>query len=122
MSCDERDAIATLNQVLDMGYDHLDTAALYGFGANERLLSKAIGHRRSEFQLASKCGLFKNAQGQREINGHPDMIRQTCEDSLSRLGSSISICITSTEKTRRCPSKTALAPWRTCRPREKLVR
>jgi len=83
--CDEIDAIGTLNAVLDMGCDHLDTAALYGFGANERLLAKAIGHRRDEFQLASKCGLFKNADGVREINGRPDVIRQTCEDSLARL-------------------------------------
>lgn len=84
--CNESDAIKTLNAVLDMGYQHLDTAALYGFGANESLVSKAVGHRRSEFQLASKCGLYRNAQGVREINGRPEVIQQTCEDSLRRLG------------------------------------
>ena len=30
--CDGEQGIRTLNAVLDMGYDHLDTAALYGFG------------------------------------------------------------------------------------------
>jgi aryl-alcohol dehydrogenase-like predicted oxidoreductase len=84
--CDRSQAIETLNSVLDMGYDHLDTAALYGFGANEELLNEAIGHRRHEYFLASKCGLFKNADGAREINGRPDVIRKTCEDSLRRLG------------------------------------
>jgi aryl-alcohol dehydrogenase-like predicted oxidoreductase len=83
--CDEEDGIHTLNAVLDMGYTHLDTAAMYGFGANEQLLSRAVGHRRSEFFLASKCGLYRNAEGQRQINGRPEMLRQTCEDSLRRL-------------------------------------
>ena len=74
-----------LNAALDLGYDHLDTAALYGFGANETLLGNALNGRRDEFVLASKCGMFRNAAGQREINGDPKLIKQTCEDSLKRL-------------------------------------
>ena len=84
--CDEEQGIRTLNAVLDMGYDHLDTAALYGFGKNEELLNKAIGHRRSEYFLASKCGLYRDATGKREINGRPEVLTKTCEDSLRRLG------------------------------------
>jgi aryl-alcohol dehydrogenase-like predicted oxidoreductase len=76
---------AVLNKAIDLGYTLFDTAALYGFGANETLIGQAISRRRSEFVLASKCGMFKNAQGQREINGRPDVLRQTCEDSLRRL-------------------------------------
>lgn len=87
--CSEHDGIRTLNAVLDMGYTHLDTAALYGFGANEQLLHRAVGHRRSEFFLASKCGLYRNADGQREINGRPEVLRKTCEDSLQRLGTEV---------------------------------
>ena len=82
----EAQGIRTLNAVLDMGYDHLDTAALYGFGKNEELLNKAIGHRRSEYFLASKCGLYRDATGKREINGRPEVLIKTCEDSLRRLG------------------------------------
>jgi len=84
--CDEAQGVKTLNAVLDMGYDHLDTAALYGFGKNEELLNKAIGHRRSEYFLASKCGLYRDASGKREINGRPEVLTKTCEDSLRRLG------------------------------------
>jgi len=84
--CSEDQGIRTLNAVLDMGYDHLDTAALYGFGKNEELLNKAIGHRRSEYFLASKCGLYRDATGKREINGRPEVLIKTCEDSLRRLG------------------------------------
>ena len=84
--CSEEQGIRTLNAILDMGYDHLDTAALYGFGKNEELLNKAIGHRRSEYFLASKCGLYRDATGKREINGRPEVLIKTCEDSLRRLG------------------------------------
>ena len=50
------------------------------------MLNKAIGHRRSEYFLASKCGLYRDATGKREINGRPEVLIKTCEDSLRRLG------------------------------------
>ncbi|MBN1008616.1 aldo/keto reductase [Amphritea pacifica] len=80
-----KDAEQVLLRALDMGYSMLDTAALYGFGNNEILLGKALKGRRNDFVLASKCGMFKNDAGVREINGRPKMIKKTCEDSLRRL-------------------------------------
>ena len=74
-----------MNHALDIGYTHFDNAALYGMGASETLLGNAISHRRSEFTLASKCGIFKNDRGVREINGRPEVLRKTLEDSLRRL-------------------------------------
>ncbi len=79
------DGSKLLNHALDIGYTHFDNAALYGFGASETLLGNAISHRRSEFTLASKCGIFRNEQGVREINGRPEVLRKTLEDSLTRL-------------------------------------
>ncbi len=35
--------------------------------------------------LASKCGMFRNDAGVRTIDGRPEVIRKTCEDSLRRL-------------------------------------
>ncbi|UJF17863.1 aldo/keto reductase [Vibrio sp. SS-MA-C1-2] len=78
-----------LNQALDLGYDMLDTAALYGFGLNEELLAKAVGHRRDEFFLASKCGMFKGDNGLRTIDGRPKTLRKNCEDSLKRLNTDV---------------------------------
>ena len=78
-------AAAVLHKALDLGYTHLDTAALYGFGANETLIGRVLKDRRREFVLATKGGMFGNAQGQREIDGRPEMIRKNCEDSLQRL-------------------------------------
>jgi aryl-alcohol dehydrogenase-like predicted oxidoreductase len=75
---------ALLNRALDIGYDFIDTAALYGFGANEALIGEAIGHRRAEFILASKCGMT-GVDGKRVIDGRPETLRRTLEDSLRRL-------------------------------------
>lgn len=78
------DAARLLNQALDLGYDHLDTAALYGFGANETLIGEAIGHRRQEYFLASKCGMT-GVDGKRVIDGRPETLRATLEEALHRL-------------------------------------
>ncbi len=74
-----------LTTALDLGYTHLDTAALYGFGSNETLLGNSLKNRRGEYFLASKCGMFRDAAGKREIDGSPSKIKQTCIESLQRL-------------------------------------
>ena len=78
-------AAAVLHRALDLGCTHLDSATLYGFGANETLLGEVLASRRGEYVLVSKGGMFRNAQGQREIDGRPASLRQHCEDSLTRL-------------------------------------
>jgi len=82
---DESTAAAVLLRALDLGYTHFDTAALYGFGANEALIGRTLRHRRADVVLATKGGMFRSAQGQREIDGRPEAIRQHCEESLRRL-------------------------------------
>ncbi|MBY7972288.1 aldo/keto reductase [Vibrio fluvialis] len=85
----EKQAAQLLNQALDLGYDHLDTATLYGAGANESLLGRAVMHRRREFLLASKCGMYMDVQGVKRISGDPSLIRQQCEASLRRLNTDV---------------------------------
>jgi aryl-alcohol dehydrogenase-like predicted oxidoreductase len=82
-------AAALLLKALDLGYTHVDSAALYGFGANETLIGRALGRRRKDFVLATKGGMFRNDQGQREIDGRPEAIKRHCEDSLTRLGTDV---------------------------------
>ena len=79
------EAAKVLHRALDIGYTMLDSAALYGFGNNETLIGNALKDRRKEYVLTSKCGMFKNEQGVREIDGRPETLRRTCEDSLRRL-------------------------------------
>lgn len=74
-----------LHRALDLGHTLLDTAALYGFGRNEVLIGEALQARRGEYVLASKCGIFRNDEGKREINGRPEQLRRTCEEALKRL-------------------------------------
>src|SRR4029434_9345524 len=78
-------AAAILLKALDLGYTHIDSAALYGFGANETLVGNVPSGRRRAFILITKGGMFRNAQGQREIDGRPEMIKRNCEESLQRL-------------------------------------
>jgi aryl-alcohol dehydrogenase-like predicted oxidoreductase len=82
---DPVEAERTLAAALDIGYNFLDTAALYGFGRNEELLGRVLKHRRGEYVLASKCGIWKTPDGKREINGTPAKIREVAEGALKRL-------------------------------------
>ena len=75
---------------LDAGVTLFDTAALYGFGANETLVGRVMKPHRSRFTLASKCGMqgvdvSGDGKLARVIDGRPATLRQTCEDSLRRL-------------------------------------
>jgi aryl-alcohol dehydrogenase-like predicted oxidoreductase len=73
-----------LKGALDAGYTFFDTAAVYGVGHNERLVGEVLGSRRDEFVLASKCGLTNGEE--RELNGAPERLKKTCDESLARLG------------------------------------
>lgn len=76
-----------LRRALDAGVNHFDTATLYGRGCNEELVGAALGTRRDEYFLASKCGLEIMAAGERgRIDGRPETIRAQAEASLDRLG------------------------------------
>jgi len=75
-----------LHRALDLGYDFLDTAAIYGAGHNETLIGGALKRRRGEFMLASKCGFGPYPGPARAIDGSPASINQTLDLSLGRLG------------------------------------
>ncbi|WP_126173045.1 aldo/keto reductase [Altericroceibacterium xinjiangense] len=78
------DAIRLLNQALDLGYDHLDTANIYGKGHNEEVIGEALSGRRSEYFLASKTGIIVDGP-RRGIDCSPDAITQSLDESLKRL-------------------------------------
>lgn len=76
-------AEAVLRGALEAGYTFLDTAALYGLGHNEKLIGEVLGDRRNDYVLASKCGVSRG--GKRELNGRPEVLKETCEESLRNL-------------------------------------
>ena len=84
---DETEAIATIHRALDLGANFLDTADVYGQGANETLVGKAIRDRRSQAVLATKFGNVRDATGKfLGVNGRPEYVRSACDASLKRLG------------------------------------
>ena len=84
---DETEAIATIHRALDLGVYFLDTADMYGLGANETLVGKAIRDRRSQVVLATKFGNVRDATGKFVgVNGRPEYVRSACDASLKRLG------------------------------------
>src|SRR6476659_8069967 len=66
-------AEALLLAALERGVTHFDTAALYGFGANEELVGRVLKPHRDRIVLASKCGMTV-VDGKRVIDGRPDTI------------------------------------------------
>jgi len=84
---DEATNLSVLNAALDIGINFLDTADMYGVGANERLLGKILKSRRAEVVLATKFGIARGPDGAPlGINGAPEYVRKACDASLQRLG------------------------------------
>lgn len=77
-------AAQVLDGALNGGITLFDTAALYGFGANEELLGDLLAPHRERIVLTSKCGM-QGVNGQRVIDGRPETIRASVEASLKRL-------------------------------------
>lgn len=80
----EDDAMALLTRALDVGYDHFDTARIYGAGKSEELIGRALKHRRQEFYLASKMGITVDGP-RRGVDCSPAAIRAACDISLRLL-------------------------------------
>jgi aryl-alcohol dehydrogenase-like predicted oxidoreductase len=78
-----------LRAALDAGVTLFDTAALYGFGANETLVGRVLKAHRREITLCSKGGMAgvtgDDGVVRRVIDGRPATVRKNCEDSLRRL-------------------------------------
>ena len=84
---DDAESIATIHRALELGVNFLDTAAMYGRGANEQLVGRAIADRRDEVVLATKFGIVRGDDpADRGVNGRPEYVKQSCDDSLRRLG------------------------------------
>jgi aryl-alcohol dehydrogenase-like predicted oxidoreductase len=83
----EEESINTLHKAIDLGVNFFDTADMYGWGANERLLGNAFKGRWNDVILATKFAVMRGPNGEfLGLNGKPEYIRQACEQSLHNLG------------------------------------
>ncbi|MGU3492476.1 aldo/keto reductase [Xanthobacteraceae bacterium A53D] len=84
---DDAVSLKTLDAALDAGINFLDSADMYGWGHNERLLGGFLKGKRDKVVLATKFGNVRGPNGERlGIKGTPDYVRSACEASLQRLG------------------------------------
>jgi aryl-alcohol dehydrogenase-like predicted oxidoreductase len=83
---DRGEALATLHHALDLGVDMLDTADVYGGGANEELVGEAVRGRRAQACVATKFGILRTGGALSGVSGRPEYVRSACERSLRRLG------------------------------------
>jgi aryl-alcohol dehydrogenase-like predicted oxidoreductase len=81
----DADSIAAVHRALDLGINLFDTAPVYGAGHSECILAEALGSRRSEVYLATKCGRLRSAEGKLYNDSSPAAITAECEASLQRL-------------------------------------
>ena len=87
---DDEASIGAIHRALDLGVTFFDTAAIYGEGHNEVLVGRALGSRRKDIVLATKCGIVPGPGGAGiEANGAPAEITSSCDASLRRLGTDV---------------------------------
>jgi aryl-alcohol dehydrogenase-like predicted oxidoreductase len=83
---DDEASVELVRGAIEAGIDHFDSADMYGWGHNERLLGQALLGLRDKVVLATKFGQTQNPGGSNGVNGRPDYVRSACDASLQRLG------------------------------------
>ncbi|MEE1818267.1 aldo/keto reductase [Streptomyces sp. SP18ES09] len=85
---DEAAARDTLEAALEAGVTLIDTADVYGSGANEEFLAPFLAAHRDEVTLATKFAIERRADdpAHRGVRNDPAYIRKAVEGSLRRLG------------------------------------
>ena len=83
---DEAESIRTIHAALDKGVNLIDTASVYGFGASEKIVGKALAQKncRDKVFIATKTGLDWQ-DGKVFRNCSPDFLKRNFAASLKNL-------------------------------------
>jgi aryl-alcohol dehydrogenase-like predicted oxidoreductase len=84
MFIDESTTRAVVDAALDVGVRHFDTADVYGDGASEEFLGRALGARRADVVITTKFGAIAPPDGNRPASA--GYVKRACDASLARLG------------------------------------
>jgi len=85
-AADDEQSIGVIHHALERGINLLDSADMYGWGHNEKLLGRALKGRRDQAVGVTKFGQVKTPEGKQEVDGRPAYVLQAGEASLQRLG------------------------------------
>jgi len=77
--------IATVNRAIDLGITCFHTAPHYGGGDSELMLGRALGPRRKDVVVVTKCGTHFNQNRPKGRDSRRDSILASVDQSLQRL-------------------------------------
>ncbi|TMR04800.1 aldo/keto reductase [Actinomadura soli] len=79
-------AIAVARRAVELGVTLIDTAHLYGWGANEELLAEALHPYPDDLLIATKVGVAPpDPPREADLCGRPEFLRDQVEQGLRRL-------------------------------------
>ncbi|WP_405827918.1 aldo/keto reductase [Streptomyces sp. NBC_00105] len=79
-------SLAVARRAVELGVTLIDTAHLYGWGANEELLAEALYPYPDGLLITTKVGVARSAStGEWGLDGRPDVLRGQVEQALRRL-------------------------------------
>ena len=82
----DAESIAAIHRALELGVNWIDTAAVYGLGRSEEVVSRALATWRGARPcIFTKCAMRWDAQGRVTKVHKRDSLLRECEDSLRRL-------------------------------------
>ncbi|MDT0446256.1 aldo/keto reductase [Streptomyces johnsoniae] len=83
---DRADSVAVVRRAVELGITLIDTAHLYGGGANEELLAEALHPYPDGLHITTKVGVARSADtGEWGLDGRPAVLRAQVDQALRRL-------------------------------------
>jgi aryl-alcohol dehydrogenase-like predicted oxidoreductase len=79
---DAEGGAAAIKRAHELGVTMFDTAELYGWGENEKIVGRAVKDFRDEVVIATKFGFTPNFG----LDSRPEHIREVLDNSLRNLG------------------------------------
>ena len=84
---DDGESLSAIARAFDLGVNLFDTADSYGRGHSEEILGRWLkGAPRDRVMIATKVGLWHTGDDRPNAYVRPEMIYESCEASLRRLG------------------------------------
>ncbi|MEH0517243.1 aldo/keto reductase [Streptomyces sp. B21-079] len=79
-------SLAVARRAVDLGVTLIDTAYMYGGGANEELLAEALHPYPDGLVITTKVGVARSgSSGEWKLDGRPAVLREQVEQALRRL-------------------------------------